>query len=95
MYHLIPESSGYETVVRGDREKKEVIRHTLERQELQKIPGTFGDPIRVLQNLPGVARAPYVSGQLIVRGASPSQTDTLMDGVSIPLLYHLEADLPS
>jgi TonB family protein len=88
-YHLMPKSAGYETVVRAPREKKEVVRRTLDRQELQKIPGSFGDPIRVLQNLPGVARAPFVSGQLIVRGATPSQTDTLMDGISIPLLYHL------
>ena len=34
------------------------MRRTLERAELQKIPGTFGDPIRVIQNFPGVARAP-------------------------------------
>src|SRR6202158_6299925 len=86
-YHLVPRSSGYETVVR--RERVEVARHTLERAEIQRIPGSFGDPIRVLQNLPGVARAPYVAGQLIVRGATPSETNTQMDGISIPILYHL------
>lgn len=88
-YFLIPQAIGYETTVRGQREKKEVVRRTLERQELQKVPGTFGDPIRVIQNFPGVARAPFISGQLIVRGAAPSQTGTLMDGVDIPLLFHL------
>ncbi len=88
-YYLMPEAVGYETVVRGARDKKEVVRRTLERQELQKVPGTFGDPIRVVQNLPGVARAPFVLGQLIVRGAAPDQTLTLMDGVEVPLLYHL------
>jgi len=88
-YRLVPKNAGFETVVHGEREKKEVARRTLDRQELQKIPGSFGDPIRVLQSLPGVARTPFVSGQLIVRGANPSQTDTLLDGISIPLLYHL------
>ena len=53
------------------------------------MPGTFGDPVRVIQNLPGVARAPFVLGQLIVRGARADQTQTLFDGVEIPLLYHL------
>jgi hypothetical protein len=43
----------------------------------------------VIQNLPGVARAPFLSGQLIVRGANPAQTLTFMDGVEIPLLFHL------
>jgi TonB family protein len=89
IYYLLPKAPGYETVVRGAREKKEVVRRTLERQELQKVPGTFGDPIRVLQNLPGVARAPFVLGQLIVRGAAPDQTLTFFDGVQVPLLYHL------
>src|SRR6266851_1057946 len=88
-YHLVPRSGGYETVVRAERGRVEVARHTLERAEIQRIPGSFGDPIRVLQNLPGVARAPYVAGQLIVRGATPSETNTQMDGVSIPILYHL------
>jgi TonB family protein len=89
IFYLMPKAPGFETVVRGAREKKEVVRRTLERQELQKVPGTFGDPIRVVQNLPGVARAPFISGQLIVRGAAPDQTLTFFDGVQVPLLYHL------
>ncbi|HYX91716.1 MAG TPA: TonB family protein [Myxococcaceae bacterium] len=88
IYHLVPTAIGYETVVRGEREKKEVVRRTLERQELERVPGTFGDPVRVVENLPGVARAPFVGGRLIVRGATPDETATLLDGVEIPLLYH-------
>jgi len=86
--YVMPKVIGYETVVRSSRERKEVVSRTLSRQELQKIPGTFGDPIRVIQNFPGVARAPFISGQLIVRGANPSQTLTFFDGVEIPLLFH-------
>jgi TonB family protein len=89
VYHLVPRDIGFETVVRAEREKKEVVRRTLERQELQRVPGTFGDPVRVIENLPGVARAPFLGGRLIVRGASPDQTATLFDSVEIPLLYHL------
>ncbi|MBX5481447.1 MAG: TonB-dependent receptor [Myxococcaceae bacterium] len=88
-YFLMPEVVGYQTVVRGQREKKEVVRRTLERQELQKVPGTFGDPVRVIQNFPGVARMPFGLGQLIVRGAAPDDTKTMFDGVEIPLLFHL------
>lgn len=89
VYHLLAQAVGYETVVRGARDKKEVVRRTLERQELQRVPGTFGDPVRVIHNMPGVARAPYVSGQLVVRGARANQTGTLLDGVPVPLLFHL------
>jgi len=89
VYYVRPKTQGYETVVRAEREKKEVVRRTLDRNELQKIPGSFGDPVRVIQNFPGVARAPFLSGQLIVRGAQPDQTLTFLDGVEIPILYHL------
>lgn len=88
-YFVLPRPTGYTTVVRDTKEKKEVVRRTLSRTEIQKIPGTFGDPIRVVQNFPGVARAPFGLGQLIVRGANPNQTLTYFDGVEIPLLFHL------
>lgn len=88
-YYLMPVSFGlFETVVRGERDKREATQRTLQREELQKIPGTLGDPIRVVQNMPGVARAPYLSGNIIVRGAAPSETGTYLDSVEIPLLYH-------
>jgi TonB family protein len=88
-YFARPKVAGYQTVVKGQKEKTEVVRRTLSRAELQKVPGSFGDPVRVIQNFPGVARAPFILGQLIVRGASPSQTLTFFDGVEIPLLFHL------
>jgi TonB family protein len=88
-YYVLPRPSGFQTVVRDTKERKEVVRRTLSRVEIQKIPGTFGDPIRVIQNFPGVARAPFGLGQLIVRGANPNQTLTFFDGVEIPLLFHL------
>ncbi|MCY0998766.1 TonB family protein [Myxococcus sp. MISCRS1] len=88
-FYLAPAGSAFETVVRSDRPKKEVVRRTVTREEAQKTPGTFGDPIRVLQTLPGVARAPFISGDLLVRGSNPGQTATLMDGVRIPNLFHL------
>lgn len=87
---VTPVSYGlFETVIRDEREANEVVRRTLERQEIEKIPGTLGDPVRVIQNLPGVARAPFISGQLVVRGATPAETGTYLDGVEIPLLFHL------
>jgi TonB family protein len=88
-FYLAPSGGALETVVRSERPKKEVVRRTLTRQEAQKTPGTFGDPIRVIQTLPGVARAPFISGELLVRGSNPGQTATMMDGVRIPILFHL------
>ncbi len=88
-YYLTPKAVGlYETTVHGERERKEVSRRTLQREELEKVPGAFGDPLRVLQSLPGVARPSFGSGVLLVRGSSPNDTGVYFDGIQIPLLYH-------
>ncbi len=78
----------YETVVQAPREGEEVTRHSLSRAELTTVPGTFGDPLRVIQNLPGVARMPYGLGLLVIRGASPQDSGVYVDGHKVPLLYH-------
>lgn len=80
--------SPYETVVRSDRERKEVTRTTLQAAEVQRIPGTQGDTLKVVQNLPGVARPAFNGGQLIIRGTSPQESGVFLDGQRIPLLYH-------
>ncbi len=79
----------YEIVVVGEQRREEVSRITLRGAELQQVPGTFGDPFRVIQTLPGVASVVSLLPFPIVRGASPSSTGFLLDGTTIPLLYHL------
>ncbi|MCP4499664.1 MAG: TonB family protein [Deltaproteobacteria bacterium] len=87
--YLVPlDANNFETVIRERRARKEVAKVKLTREEVRKIPGTFGDPVRVVENLPGMARAPGFGGALIVRGANPSDTGIYFDGVEIPLLYH-------
>jgi TonB family protein len=80
--------SQYETVVRSERERKEVTRTTLQAAEIQKIPGTQGDTLKVVQNLPGVARPAFNGGQIVIRGTSPLDSGVFLDGQRIPLLYH-------
>jgi TonB family protein len=78
----------YETVIRGQRRKTVVSRVTLRQKELTTVPGTFGDPLRVVESLPGVARVPYLGGALLIRGAAPGDSGVFLDGTLIPLLYH-------
>lgn len=80
--------SQYQTVVRGKRERKEVAQIQLQQEEIRLIPGTQGDALKVVQNLPGVARAPYGFGLLAVRGGKPNDTRVFLDGVWVPLLFH-------
>lgn len=82
------QTSKFEMVVRRRRAQKDVAKVSLSRDEVKRVPGSFGDPIRVIENLPGLARAPFAGGALIVRGANPADSGTYFDGVEIPLLYH-------
>jgi TonB family protein len=67
----------------------EVTRRTLSIEEVRRVPGTFGDPVRVIQSLPGAARAPFSLGLLVLRGANPDDSNVYIDGVEVPLVYHL------
>lgn len=88
VYRVAPESEGIDIVVQGERPPREVTRRRLERREISRIPGTGGDALRSIQSLPGVARPPGLAGLLIVRGSSPQDTNTFIDGALVPLIYH-------
>lgn len=80
-----------ETEVVGTWEapRDEVVRYSVSIAEVRKVPGTFGDPIRVIGTLPGAARPAFGTGQLIIRGSNPEDTGIYVDGIRIPRIYHL------
>lgn len=85
-------------VVEGTRATSEVTERRLTSEEIRYLPGTNGDVVKVVQNLPGVARPPLGTGNLIIRGTSPEQSLTTLDGSPIPLVFHfagLTAVVPS
>ena len=92
VYFLRPSPVGANrTVVRVRKERKEVSHTELVAEEIRRIPGSLGDPIKAVQNLPGVARAPYDLGVLVVRGSGPEDTGQYVDGVRVPMLFHFGA----
>ncbi|RYE94867.1 MAG: TonB family protein, partial [Myxococcales bacterium] len=88
VYRLQAASEGFEVLVKGERPPREVTKRTLEQRELTRIPGTNGDALRAIQNLPGVARPPGLAGLLIVRGSAPQDTQIFVNGTLVPLVYH-------
>ena len=74
--------------VEGDRPPREPTQRSLSAQEIIKMPGTNGDALRAIGNMPGVARVGAFDGLLIVRGSSPRDTQVFVDGTSVPLIYH-------
>ncbi|HEY6460984.1 MAG TPA: TonB family protein, partial [Polyangiaceae bacterium] len=83
-----PSSPPEAVTVRGAPRRPGVTDVTVSAEQASKVAGTQGDPIKVLENLPGLARPSFGSGALIVWGASPGETRTLVDGVEVPALFH-------
>lgn len=86
-------TSGEEEITFGataviDPPPREVTRRTIRREELTRIPGTRGDALRAIELLPGIARPAFGSGDLIVRGSAPQDSEVFLDGIPVPLLYH-------
>lgn len=82
------EEDDYEIVVQAPRLVKQVQSTEVSSEEAALVPGTQGDVLKVVQNLPGVARASAGSGEVVVWGAAPQDTRTYVGAVRIPMLYH-------
>ncbi len=72
----------------AERESQSLDQKTIDLEEVRRLPGTGEDPVRAIQNLPGVARPGFSSGQLVVRGSTPQSTRTFLQGDEIPVIYH-------
>lgn len=92
------EGDTLDLTVQGEKPPREPTKRALAVEEITKIPGTNGDALRSIGNMPGVARPPLGSGALIVRGSSPNDTQIFVDGANIPIVYHfggLSSVIPS
>jgi TonB family protein len=82
-----PEPEGIRVDVHGERPAPAAS--SLSRSEVRVLPGAFGDPFRAIESLPGVT--PIFSGIpfFYVRGAPPGNVGYFLDGIRVPLIYHL------
>ncbi|HEY4183316.1 MAG TPA: TonB-dependent receptor [Kofleriaceae bacterium] len=62
----------------------------LDRQELQRVPGTGGDIVRALTIMPGVVnlQIPLGYSGVVIRGSSPQDSKVLVDDFEVPVLFH-------
>ncbi len=81
-----PPEEPIELTVLGVREPPDRVSFT--RAEVREIPGTFGDPFRAIEIMPGVT--PIATGipYFYVRGAPPGNVGYFLDGIRVPLLFH-------
>ncbi len=78
----------FEIVFTIPKVKKQVVSTEILADQGRRVPGTQGDVLKVVENLPGVARAAAGSGDLVVWGAAPQDTRVYVDGIRLPRLYH-------
>lgn len=77
----------FETTVLG-RRKKDVAQKSLSRQTFLTLPGSSGDPVKAVQNLPGVNRVIGGSSQVVIQGSSAKDTRYDIDGHEVPQVFH-------
>ncbi len=77
-----------EIVVTAPKLTKQTVSTRVDAKDAKRVAGTQGDVLKIVENLPGVARATAGSGRLVVWGAAPEDTRVYVDGVRVPLLYH-------
>jgi hypothetical protein len=85
---LMPRLTGerYESVVAAPTEGARVA---LDQDELTHTPGSLGEPLRVIESLPGVTQAVWPLPLYAIRGANPGNTGFFLDGVRMPALFHV------
>lgn len=76
--------------VRGIKpEHSTADRKSLSGDELAKMPGSGGDPLKGIQNLPGIAVNNDGDGGAAVRGARPSDNAYYVDALPVGYLFHM------
>lgn len=86
---LLLEKSSYvafETKVIGRKDRKDASKATLSKEEFLKAPGSFGDPIRAVENLTGVVQSPLAD--VAIQGSPAEDTRYLINGHEIPFIFH-------
>jgi len=77
-----------------DRIQEKTSKITLQKEELHSVAGTQGDPIKMVESLPGVVK--NTNGEifsnyntLFIRGSSGAENSYVMQGLPVDNLYHI------
>ncbi|MGE3455048.1 MAG: carboxypeptidase regulatory-like domain-containing protein [Kofleriaceae bacterium] len=88
---LLTEAQTSETIeIEGNAPAASPGAAQLDRQELQRVPGTGGDVVRALTVMPGVVnlQIPLGYSGVVIRGSSPQDSKVLIDDFEVPVLFH-------
>lgn len=80
--------NAFETTVSDLRSKRDDSQKRLSQKEFLQAPGSNGDPVKAVQNLPGVNRTRGGDSRVIVQGSEPEDTRYNIEGHDVPLVFH-------
>lgn len=84
----MPEAVG-EATVRAVPPSRETYRREFLAEDLRRLPGTRGDALLAVQNLPGVGRPPFGLGAFVLRGSDPEDTLVTLESQPFGSAFHL------
>ncbi len=79
----ITESVEVRSEIFAENSEQAVSSFTLNREEIRQTPGSGGDPLRVINALPGVSSASGEFADLIVRGGTADENLTYIDDIPV------------
>lgn len=75
--------------ITGRREKQNLSRYSVRIDEINRIPGQFGEALRGIENLPGVNAPAFGQGDISLRGANTNANIYLVDDLPIAYPFHV------
>jgi len=78
-----------EVEVVAQRLPEKVSKITLSEDELRHTPGSQGDPLKVIQSLPGVVAANDAGGQVYIRGSDLQDNGVWINRLPVGYLFHM------
>src|SRR5262249_25625178 len=64
---------------------------TITREQLRRLPGAMGHPVRAIQSLPGTGVSSGLRNDMIARGGNPGENLVLVNGFELPSPSHFTA----
>ena len=78
----------FETTITDTRNRRDDTEKRLKQDEFLTLPGSNGDPVKAVQNLPGVSRVASGDSRIVVQGSEPEDTRYNIEGHEVPLIFH-------
>ena len=86
--YLPPVEQFSEIVVTAEKNQDQVGKRVVSGKEMRKMPGSMGDPLRGISNLPGLSLGSGFMAYPAIRGSDPDDNVFYVDNMPVNNLFH-------